>query len=107
MKTNIEINGFTIKIEDLEGKINITAEKDGEVIDEIVLDTEESEEGGEDLPEGNDEDLKTFDEFDKKEETEESEETESDDNEGEEENEEPENEELKEGLMTFNKFLKK
>lgn len=42
MKTTIEVNGFEIKIEELEGKIVVSAEKEGEVIEEFELEAGET-----------------------------------------------------------------
>ena len=39
MKTTIEVNGFEIKIEELKGKIVVSAEKEGEVIEEFELES--------------------------------------------------------------------
>ena len=58
MKTTIEVNGFEIKIEELEGKITVTAEKDGEVMEEFELEAGEEvagEEGEEMMPFGEEE----------------------------------------------------
>ena len=55
MKTTIEVNGFEIKIEELEGKITVVAEKDGEVMEEFELESGEEvagEEGEEMMPFG-------------------------------------------------------
>ena len=41
MKTKIEINGYEITIEEKDGNISILAEKDGDVIDEISLKSDE------------------------------------------------------------------
>ena len=58
MKTTIEVNGFEIKIEELEGKITVVAEKDGEVMEEFELEAGEEvagEEGEEMMPFGDEE----------------------------------------------------
>lgn len=110
MIANIEVLGFTIKIEDLEGKITVTAEKDGEVMEEFVLTqdeegTEASEDpiDGEEATDGEEEsELKSFDQFEKEEDEKE---------EGDEEQELPETtdeeEPITENLLTFDKFLTK
>jgi hypothetical protein len=50
MKTKVEINGYEIEIEFINGVITVKAEKDDEVIEEFSIETEESdEEGGEDV----------------------------------------------------------
>ena len=38
MKTKVEINGFEVCIEDVEGKIEVKIEKDDEVVEELILD---------------------------------------------------------------------
>ena len=113
MIANIEVLGFTIKIEDLEGKITVTAEKDGEVMEEFVLtqdeegteSTEEPIDGEEDTDGEEESELKSFDQFEKEEDEKDEKE------EGDEEQELPESEEteepLKENLLTFDKFLNK
>ncbi len=66
MKTTIELNGFDITIEELEGKITVSASKEGEMVEEFELNSEEggdNEEGmeGEELvpfgEEGEEDDL--------------------------------------------------
>ena len=47
MKTKVEINGYEIEIEEMEGRISVKAEFDGEVIEEFSIDTEEAQEGEE------------------------------------------------------------
>jgi hypothetical protein len=56
MVTKVEINGYEITIEEMEGVISVKAEKDEEIIEEFTIETEEGEEG-----EG--EDVKGFGEF--------------------------------------------
>ena len=48
MKTTIEVSGFEIKIEEMDGKIMVSAMKDDEVVEEFELESEEME-GGEDF----------------------------------------------------------
>ena len=66
MKTEIEVNGFEIEIEQNEdGTVEVKIERDDEVIEEITLDPSEyegSEDEGDFDKEG-DEDVKSFDEF--------------------------------------------
>jgi len=40
MKTTIEVQGYEIKIDEMNDKIMISAEKDGEVVEEFELDIE-------------------------------------------------------------------
>jgi len=106
MKTTIELNGFEIKIEELEGKILVQAEKDGEVIEEFELESGEEiagEEGEEMMPFGDEEE-----DFGQSEEEEEEEDGEEDDEEFGEEEEFEEAQEEEEGkLESFMSFIKK
>jgi len=96
MKTKIEVNGYEIAIEEVNGVISVIATKDEEVVEEFSIETEEVQEG-EESQDG--EDLKSFDKFGKEEEV--------DFEEGEEEIEE-EMEDLEESkLVTFDAFLEK
>lgn len=112
MKTTIEVGGFEIKIEELEGKVTVVAEQGGEVIEEFELETsgeELSGEEGEDImPFGDEEE--DFGGEEAGEESEEGEEfgddEEGDDEEGEEFGEEEEEEEESK-LESFNSFIKK
>lgn len=54
MKTEVEINGFEISIEDIEGKVEIKVEMNDEVIEELTFDPAEYEGSSED------EELKAF-----------------------------------------------
>ena len=96
MKTTIEVSGFEIKIEEMEGKVSVTAEKEGEVVEEFVLETEEGM--GEEGMEGDE--MSAFGE-------EEEEEGDFGDEEEEDEMEEDEMEEEEEGkLESFSHFVK-
>jgi len=55
MKTEIEINDFKVTIEDVEGKVEIKAESNDEVIEELTLDPSDYEGGSDD-----EEELKAF-----------------------------------------------
>ena len=99
MKTTIEVNGFEIKIEELEGKITVVAEKDGEVMEEFELESGEEvagEEGEEMMPFGEEGE----EDFGQDQEEEEEEEFGQDQEEEEEEEEEGK-------LESFNSFIKK
>jgi len=70
MKTTIEINGYEIVIEEVDGAISVSALKEGEAVEEFTLEpVEGGEEGGE---ESGDDELKAFgeeeDDFDEAEE---------------------------------------
>lgn len=63
MKTTIEVSGYEIKIEEMEGKIMVSAMKDDEVVEEFELESEgmEGEEGFEDDDmEGGDDEMSAF-----------------------------------------------
>ena len=47
MKTKVEINGYEIEISEMEGRISVKAEFEGEVIEEFSIDTEEGQDGEE------------------------------------------------------------
>jgi hypothetical protein len=101
MKTTIEVSGFTITIDEMEGKVMVSAEKDGEVVEEFELESEDFEgaQGGEEM-----EDDEEMQEFGQEEEEEfgdeEGEEF------GEEEEEEMEEEEEQGTLESFSKFVR-
>ncbi len=105
MKTKVEVNGYEITIEEIDGLVTVKAEKDEEVVEEFSLETEGQEEG----EEGQDDDeIKGFDKFG----------GEEDDLEGgasageeeipnEEEEEEEEEEDQNESLKSFQSFINK
>jgi hypothetical protein len=51
MKTSVEINGYLITIEEIDGVISVNAAKDDEIVEEFTITVEEGEEGeeGEDV----------------------------------------------------------
>ena len=63
MKTKVEINGYEIEIEEMEGRISVKAEFDGEVIEEFSIETEEAQEGEEGEESEDGEGIKSFDDF--------------------------------------------
>jgi hypothetical protein len=106
MKTTIEVKGFEIKIEELEGKITVTAEKDGEVMEEFELEAGEEvagEEGEEMMPFGEEE----GEDFGQAQEEEEEEEFGQAQEEDEEEFGQAQEEEEEGKLESFNSFIKK
>ena len=65
MKTTIEINGFEIHVLDTEeGKVQVLVDKDGETIEELNLDPEESEEGSEEDVDLDTDEVEDFDDSD-------------------------------------------
>lgn len=103
MKTTIEVNGYTIVIEDIDGNVNVSAIKDDETIEEFTLESGSFE--GQDEEEG---EVQGFDEFSGEEEEdfegEDLEEMEDDEDEMEEDEDEDEDEGQ---LESFNKFIKR
>ena len=109
MKTTIEVNGFEIKIEELEGKITVVAEKDGEVMEEFELESGEEvagEEGEEMMPFG-EEGEEDFGQAQEEEEFGQAQEEEEEEEEEEEFGQAQEEEEEEGKLESFNSFIKK
>jgi len=84
MKTEVEINGFEITIQDIEGKVSVKVEMNDEVVEELTLDPAEY---GDNSNDDEDEEIRAFGD------NEEEEEMEGDDNNEEAEETEEENEE--------------
>ncbi len=80
MKTTIEIKGFEVKVEELDGVLMLSVAKDGEIIEEMEIG------GEEDFEETEDEEVQDFEDFEDEEDDEEDdeEEEEGDDDEDEE-----------------------
>ncbi len=99
MKTSVEVNGYVISIEEVEGVINVSAVKDDEVIEEFSIEIEEGqgEEG-----QGQD-DVQGFDDFGQDEEEDFGQ---GEEDEDEEEHEEEEDEALGQ-LESFQSFINK
>lgn len=106
MKTKIEINGYEIEIEEIDGTINVKAELDGETVEEFTLEPVDAQ-GEEGQSEEGSDDVQSFDEFgDEGEEEEDFGGEEGGEEAGEEAQEEEEsNESLK--LENFQSFLNK
>lgn len=102
MVTKVEINGYEITIEEMEGVISVKAEKDEEIIEEFTIETEEGEEG-----EG--EDVKGFGEFGDEEEDFDGEESQDElqDEMQDEMQEEDEDENERPALESFQSFINK
>jgi len=112
MKTTIEVSGFEIKIEEMDGKIMVSAMKDDEVVEEFELESEGmegDEDFGDDEMEGDDDEMSSFGDDDMEEEEDFGDDEEMDgedmDDEGEEMEEMEEDEEGK--LESFNYFVKR
>ncbi len=67
MKTKIEVLGYEIEIEEVDGVVTVKADFDGETVEEFTL---EAQEEGQDNEEGNDDDVKGFEDFEGQEEEE-------------------------------------
>lgn len=103
MKTKVEVLGYEIEIEEVDGVVTVKADLDGETVEEFTL---ESPEEGQGQEEG--EDVKSFKDFDGQEEEtdfEDSEDFESEEGEDTEEGEE-ENDDDK-ALESFQAFFEK
>lgn len=96
MKTSVEVNGYVISIEEVEGVINVSAVKDDEVIEEFSIEIEEGQ--GEEQ-----EDVQGFGDFGQDEE----EDFGQDEDEEEEEDDSQEEEEELGQLESFQSFINK
>jgi hypothetical protein len=102
MKTTINVSGFDLIIEEIDGKVTILAERDGEVIEELALDSAEYS----DDEESNDDEVKDFEQFG--EELPEGDEDDSDDDSDDEDEDEDDVNESKDGsLFTFDAWSTK
>jgi len=94
MKTKVEVLGYEIEIEEVDGVVTVKADLDGETVEEFTLETPEGEEGQGD-------DVKGFKDFD-------GQAQEEDFPQGQEEEEEDEDDEdEKETLESFQSFINK
>ena len=111
MKTTIEVNGHEIIIEEIDGVISVSALKDGDVIEEFEITTDESSNTDEDESFPGKEEVQDFEEFEEEDEDENEEDgsmsMKEDDMEEEEEEMEEEDESEERKLESFNSFLKK
>lgn len=98
MVTKVEINGYEITIEEMEGVISVKAEKDEEIIEEFTIETEEGEEG---------EDVKGFGEFGDEEEDFGGEESQEEDEDELQDEEEDEDDNERPALESFQSFINK
>lgn len=112
MKTTIEIGGYVLSIEEQAGSLMVSAEKDGDVVEEFTLPLGEGVESDE---EEGDEDVKSFGEFEEEDDFEnEVDEDESDDEEDDDDdNDDDDNDDDEEennnemSLESFGKFITK
>jgi len=115
MKTTIEVGGYEIMIEEMEGNITVSASKEGEVVEEFELAAEDFESQGGEMggdDEMGDDEMMSFGDDDMEEEGDFGDDDDDMEEEGEEEEEEEfgqEEEEEKEGegkLESFSYFVK-
>jgi len=66
MKTTIEVGGYEIMIEEMEGNITVSASKEGEVVEEFELAAEDFESQGGEM--GDDDEMMSFGDEDMEEE---------------------------------------
>ena len=59
MKTKIEVLGYEIEIEEVDGVVTVKADFDGETVEEFTLESQE----GQGQEEGDDDDVKGFEDF--------------------------------------------
>lgn len=69
MKTKVEVLGYEIEIEEVDGVVTVKAELDGDVVEEFTLETPGDDAQGEGQSQGDDEDVKGFGDFDAEEES--------------------------------------
>jgi hypothetical protein len=107
MKTTIEVGGFEIKIEEMEGNISVSAMKEGEVVEEFELASEDFE--SQDMEMQDDDEMMSFGDEDMEEEGDfEDDEEGEEEEEGEEFGEEEEEEEDESSkLESFSHFVRK
>lgn len=101
MKTKVEVLGYEIEIEEVDGVVTVKAELDGETVEEFTLET--PEEGGE--HEGADdeggEDVQSFKDFDSQDEEDDNDFEDSEDFESEDDDEEDKGENTLESFQAF------
>jgi hypothetical protein len=101
MKTKVEVLGYEIEIEEVDGVVTVKADLDGETVEEFTLETPEGEEGQ------GDDDVKGFKDFDGQAQEEDfpqgDEEGQDDDEEGQDDDDDDE----KETLESFQSFISK
>jgi hypothetical protein len=103
MKTKVEVLGYEIEIEEVDGVVTVKADLDGETVEEFTLETPEGEEGQ------GDDDVKGFKDFDGQAQEEDfgDEESEGQDDDEEDEDEEGQEDDEKETLESFQSFINK
>ena len=102
MKTTIEIKGYQIVIDETEELVTVTAIKDDETVEEFSLELTEGEEA-----QGENDDIRSFDDFGGEEEDFGGEEAQDDDNESQDEEDEDEDDNEGRALESFQSFINK
>jgi hypothetical protein len=100
MKTKVEVLGYEIEIEEVDGVVTVKAELDGETVEEFTLETPEEGQGQDD------DDVKGFKDFDGQDDDEEDfgdEESEGQDDDEEDEDDDEEGQTLESFQSFFNK----
>lgn len=104
MKTTIEIGGYVLSIEEQAGSLMVSAEKDGDVVEEFTLPLGEGVESDEDE---SDEDVKSFGDFEEEDDFENEVDEEDDEDDDEEDDDDDEEDNNKMSLESFGKFITK
>jgi hypothetical protein len=102
MKTKVEVLGYEIEIEEVDGVVTVKAELDGETVEEFTLETPEEGEGQEDG-----EDVQSFGDFDSEEDEEDGDFEDSEDFESEDEDEDEDDKDEDKALESFQSFFEK
>ena len=100
MKTKVEVLGYEIEIEEVDGVVTVKAELDGEVVEEFTLESEEGQEG-----QAQDDEIKGFKDFEGQDEEEDFEGQDEEEEEG--QDEEDLEEEGQSKLESFQSFINK
>jgi hypothetical protein len=98
MKTKVEVLGYEIEIEEVDGVVTVKAELDGETVEEFTLETPEEGQGQDD------DDVKGFKDFDGQDEEEDFGDEES---EGQDDEEDEDDDEEGQTLESFQSFFNK
>jgi hypothetical protein len=97
MKTKVEVLGYEIEIEEVDGVVTVKAELDGETVEEFTLETPEEGEGQE---EGG-EDVQSFGDFESEDKEDDEDFEDSEDFESEDEGEEDDEDKALESFQSF------
>lgn len=112
MKTKIEVLGYEIEIEEVDGVVTVKAEFDGETVEEFTLEAQESKDDNDNDDNDDNDDVRGFGDFDGQNEEEdfdgnfdETEDESGEESEDEDDDNYNENDEVK--LESFSSFIKK